>query len=46
MALQIIEDGADPAEMAVETSTNLELVINEEVAKSLGIDPESIVLPD
>ena len=46
MALKIIEDGADPAEMAVETSTNLELVINEEVAKSLGIDPESIVLPD
>jgi len=46
MALKIIEEDADPAEMAVETSTNLELVINEEVAKSLGIDPESIVLPD
>lgn len=46
MALQIIEEGADPAEMPVETSNNLELVINEEVAKSLGIDPESIVLPD
>ena len=46
MALKIIEDGADPAEMPVETSDNLELVINEEVAESLGIDPESIVLPD
>ena len=46
MALQIIEEGADPAEMPVETSNKLELVINEEVAKSLGIDPESIVLPD
>lgn len=46
MALQIIEEDADPAEMPVETSNKLELVINEEVAKSLGIDPESIVLPD
>lgn len=46
MALQIIEEGADPAEMPVETSNKLELVINEEVADSLGIDPESIVLPD
>ena len=46
MALQIIEEGAETAEMPVETSNNLELVINEEVAESLGIDPESIVLPD
>lgn len=46
MALQIIEEGADPAEMPVETSDTLELVINEEVAESLGIDPESIVVPD
>lgn len=46
MALQIIENGADPAEMPVETSDTLELVVNEEVAESLGIDPESIVVPD
>ncbi|MBT2731309.1 ABC transporter substrate-binding protein [Carnobacterium sp. ISL-102] len=46
MALQIIEEGAETAEMPVETSNNLELVINEEVAESLGIDSESIVLPD
>ena len=46
MALQIIEDGADPAEMPVETSNKLELVINEEMAELLGIDPKSIVLPD
>lgn len=46
MALRIIEEGADTAEMPVETSNNLELVINEEVAESLGIDPESIILPD
>lgn len=46
MAIQIIEEGADPAEMPVETSNNLELVINEEMADLLGIDPESIVLPD
>ena len=46
MALQIIEDGADPAEMPVETSNKLELVINEEMADLLGIDSENIVLPD
>ena len=46
MALQIIEEDKNPADMPVETSNKLELVINEEVAKSLGIDPESIVLPD
>lgn len=42
MALQIIEEGASPAEMAVQTSDNLELTVNEEMAEALGIDPESI----
>lgn len=46
MALQIIEEGANPADIAVETSDSLELVVNEEMAEALGIDPDSIVLPE
>lgn len=46
MALQIIEEGANPADIPVETSDSLELVVNEEMAEALGIDPESIVLPE
>lgn len=42
IALRILVDGEDPAEVAVETSKNLELVVNEEMAEALGIDPESI----
>ncbi|WP_414839848.1 ABC transporter substrate binding protein [Carnobacterium sp. TMP28] len=46
MALEIIKDGKKPANMKVETSNNLELVINEDMAKALGIDPASIVVPE
>lgn len=46
MALQIIEESANPADIPVETSDSLELVVNEEMAEALGIDPESIVLPE
>lgn len=46
MALQIIEEDANPADISVETSDSLELVVNEEMAEALGIDPESIVLPE
>lgn len=45
MALQIIEEGKEPSEIPVETSDSLELVINEEMAEALGIDPASIQLP-
>ncbi|MCA9765362.1 MAG: ABC transporter substrate-binding protein [Carnobacterium sp.] len=45
MALEIIKDGKKPANMKVETSNNLELVINKDMAKALGIDPASIVIP-
>ncbi|SEK88324.1 putative ABC transport system substrate-binding protein [Carnobacterium iners] len=46
MALEIIKDGKKTSNMKVETSNNLELVINEEMAKALGIDPASIVIPE
>lgn len=42
IALLILQDGEIPANIAVETSDNLELVVNEEMAEALGIDPESI----
>lgn len=46
MALEILENGADPATMAVQSSTAVELVVNEEMANALGIDPASIVVPE
>lgn len=46
MALQIIEEGKTPDEIPVETSKNLELVVNEEMAEALGIDPASIQMPE
>lgn len=46
MALQIIEEGKNPADIPVETSENLELVVNEKMAEALGIDPASIQMPE
>lgn len=46
MALEIIKEGKKTSEMKVETSNHLELVVNDEMAKALGIDPESIVAPE
>ena len=46
MALKILDGDADPAKLSVESSTNLELVVNEEMAEALGIDPASISVPD
>lgn len=46
MALEILENDADPKTFSVGASKQLELVINEEVAEVLGIDPGSIVVPE
>ena len=35
-----------PATTPVETANKLELVVNQEMATALGIDPESIVAPE
>ena len=44
MALKIIKDGADPATMAVETSKDLELVVNPAAAKRMGVElPAALV---
>lgn len=46
MALEIIEAGANPSEMAVQSSETLQLIVNEEMAEALGIDPASITVPE
>ena len=44
LALRILQDGENPADISIETSDNLELIINEEMAEALGIDPASITV--
>lgn len=44
LALRILQDGENPANISIETSDNLELIINEEMAEALGIDPASITV--
>lgn len=44
MAIEILKNGQSPAELAVETSDNLELAVNKEMARAIGIDPESITM--
>lgn len=46
MAIEIIENNAAPENLAVELSNHLELFVNEEMAESLGIDPETITIPE
>lgn len=44
MALKILQDGTKPAEMPVETSSNLELVVNPKAAKAQGAEiPKKLV---
>ncbi|GAA1806993.1 MULTISPECIES: ABC transporter substrate-binding protein [Brevibacterium] len=44
MALQILQDGATPADMPVETSETLELVVNPEAAKKQGVEiPQNLI---
>lgn len=45
MAVEILEGNADPATMPYENADELVLVVNEDVANELGIDPESIEVP-
>lgn len=42
MVIRMIEEELDPATMPVEIGKNFELVVNEEFAEAIGIDPESI----
>ncbi|AOA00369.1 ABC transporter substrate-binding protein [Carnobacterium divergens] len=42
LAVKILKGEAKPAELSIETSKNLELVVNQKMAKALEIDPTSI----
>lgn len=46
MAAKILKGEAEPANMPVESASELKLVVNEEMAKALGIDPDSIKAPN
>lgn len=46
MAAEILDGKAKPADMAVQSAPDYELVVNEEMAKALGIDPASIKMQD
>ena len=46
LAAKILDGDAQPATTPVETAENLELVVNEEMAAALGIDPASITAPE
>src|SRR5699024_1858780 len=45
MAAKILDGDAQPIDMPVESAEYLELVINEDMAKALDIDPETIEEP-
>lgn len=45
MALEILENGAEPAILPVGYSDEIQLVVNEEIAEALGINPDDIVIP-
>lgn len=42
MAIDILKNGTLPTDLPVETAEELDLFVNEEMAKALGIDPTSI----
>ncbi|MBD8042340.1 ABC transporter substrate-binding protein [Arthrobacter sp. Sa2BUA2] len=44
MALKILEDGADPASMPVETLTEIQLIINKSAAANMGIEIPAAML--
>lgn len=45
MAAKILDGDAKPEDTAVESADTLNLVVNEDMAKALGIDPDSIKEP-
>ena len=46
MIIRHLEDDEAVSSMPVESSENLELVVNDDYAKEIGIDPESIKAPE
>lgn len=46
MAAKILKGEATPADMPIESAKKLQLVINEDMAEALGINPDDIVAPE
>lgn len=46
MAAKILKGEATPADMPIESAEKLQLVINEDMAEALGINPDDIVAPE
>lgn len=46
MAAKILDGAATPSDMPVESAEDLQLVINEDMAKAIGIDPTTIKEPE
>lgn len=46
MAIEILQNGLFPSDIAVETTDNLELAVNNDMAEALGIDANSISMDD
>lgn len=46
MAVDVLEGKADPATMPVQTAKEYTLIVNEEVAKEIGVNPDDIVAPE
>lgn len=46
MAAKILDGKATPEDMPVESAEDLKLVVNDDMAKALGIDPDSITAPE
>ncbi|MBG9984223.1 ABC transporter substrate-binding protein [Aerococcaceae bacterium DSM 111022] len=42
MVIRMLDEGLDPAEMPIELGQDFQLVVNEEFANAIGIDPESL----
>jgi len=46
MAAKILDGDAKPSTTAIESANDLKLTVNKEMAEALGIDPDSIKLPE
>lgn len=46
MAAKILKGEAKPATLPIESAKDLELIVNEEMANTIGIDPDSIKIPE
>lgn len=46
MAVDILKNGKKPADMPVETASDLELFVNKNMAEALDIDPDSITMDE